>query len=186
MKSKNLPGLNSSKGFLGPIGDDLPSLIPLIFALMMFFYVFTFTWNIFDQRSMAFDDAISVLRVGNTLKGGNYLRGIDMFEQRCSEAQSMRNVKFMAGLLPLSTGPETVGFEGLDIETLEGKFFTVEDGSIEGKKFICSNVDLTEESPGIESSNLFIRSFPIALEFANTNTGAFYVRPMLLVVVTWR
>ncbi len=172
--------MNSSKGFLGPIGDDLPSLIPLIFALMMFFYVFTFTWNIFDQRSRAFDDAIAVLRVGNTLKGGNYLRGIDMFKQRCAEAQSMRGVKFMAGLLPLSTGPGQV-FEGLDIETLEGKFF-----DIEGDTFICSNVDLEEENPGIESSNLFIRSFPIALEFANTDTGSFYVRPMLLVVVTWR
>ena len=172
--------MNSSKGFLGPIGDDLPSLIPLVFALMMFFYVFTFTWNIFDQRSRAFDDAISVLRVGNTLKGGNYLRGIDMFNQRCAEAQSIRGVKFMAGLLPLSTGPRQV-FEGLDIETLEDKFFTVE-----GEKFICSNVNLEEISPGVTSSNLFIRSFPIALEFTNTDRGSFYIRPMLLVVVTWR
>ncbi len=180
LKPKNLPEMNSSKGFLGPIGDDLPSLIPLIFALMMFFYVFTFTWNIFDQRSRAFDDAIAVLRVGNTLKGGNYLRGIGMFNQKCEEAQSMRNVKFMTGLLPLSTGPGHI-FKGLDIETLEEDFF-----NIEGEKFICSNVDLEEEKPGIESSNLFIRSFPIALEFTNTDTGLFYIRPMLLVVVTWR
>ncbi len=172
--------MNSSKGFLGPIGDDLPSLIPLIFALMMFFYVFTFTWNIFDQRSIAFDDAISVLSVGNTLKGGNYLRGIDMFKQRCAEAQNIRNVKFMAGLLPLSTGPGQE-FVGLDVETLESDFFTVD-----GEKFICSNVDLEEESPMVESSNLFIRSFPLALEFSNPVTGSFYVRPMLLTVVTWR
>ncbi len=186
MKPKNLPGIKSSlpdskssKGFLGPIGDDLPSLIPLIFALMMFFYVFTFTWNIFDQRSMAFDDAISVLRVGNTLKGGNYLRGFNMFNQRCAEAQNIRGVKFMAGLLPLSTGPGQE-FIGLDVETIESDFFI--DG---GEKFICSNVNLGEEKPGLESSNLFIRSFPLALEFSNTKTGTFYVRPMLLVVVTW-
>ena len=180
LKTNALPGIRSPKGFLGPIGDDLPSLIPLIFALMMFFYVFTFTWNVFDQRSKVFDDAISVLRVGNTLKGGNYVRGIDAFNQKCAKAQNMRNVKFLAGLIPLSTSSETE-FAGLDVETLESDFF-----SNNGKQFICSNIDLEEEKPGLESSNLFIRSFPIALEFANPDKGSFYIRPMLLVVVTWR
>lgn len=168
------------KGFLGPIGDDLPSLIPLLFALMIFFYVFTFTWSIFDQRGQAFDDAISALRVGNTMKGNNYMRGMDSFQERCSEAKSIRSVKFMAGLLPLSTGPGQT-FEGIDIETLESSFF-----SPGGKMFICTNTNLEEGKPGLETPNLYLRSFPVALEFANQETGAFYVRPMLLVVVTWR
>jgi len=172
--------LMREKGFLGPIGDDLPSLIPLLFALMIFFYVFTFTWTIFDQRGNAFEDAIAALRVGNTMKGNNYMRGIESFQERCSEAQSIRNVKFMAGLLPLSTGPSK-SFEGIDIETLEGKFF-----GTEPQKYICTNTNLEEDKPGLETSNLYLRSFPVALEFANQETGAFYVRPMLLVVVTWR
>jgi hypothetical protein len=172
--------LRRQKGFLGPIGDDLPSLIPLLFALMIFFYVFTFTWNIFDQRSQAFDDAVSALRVGNTMKGNNYLRGVDAFMERCNEAQSIRSVKFMAGLLPLSTGPNQP-FGGMDIETLEESFFR--QGEVQ---FICTNTGLAESGPGLETQNLYIRSFPVALEFVNPEKGAFYVRPMLLVAVTWR
>jgi hypothetical protein len=164
-----------ASGFLGPIGDDLPSLIPLLFALMMFFYVFTFTWNAFDEKGTAFNDALAALSVANTLKGNNYLRGLETFNERCSEAQSVRRVKFLAGLLPLSTGPDP-SFSGVDIETLEQSFFQ--------GAFACSNV--AEERPAYESSNLIIRSFPVALEFKNPETGAFYVRPMLLVVVTWR
>lgn len=165
------------KGFLGPIGDDLPSLIPLVFALMMFFYVFTFTWNAFDERGQAFNDALTTLRVGKTIKGNNYLRGYQTFEQRCKEAQSVKRVKFLAGLLELATGPKQK-FEPIDIEGLEGKFFQ------DQEKFTCTNTE--GETPGYESQDLIIRSFPVALEFQDEEEGAFYIRPMLLVVVTWR
>ena len=169
------------KGFLGPIGDDLPSLIPLIFALMMFFYVFTFTWNTFDQKGRAFNDALVALRIGNTLKGNNYLRGMETFEERCRESQSIKRIKFVSGLIALSTGPGQ-DFPGVDLEELEGNF----EVTSTGETFICTNVSDPEDKPGIESSNLLIRSFPVALEFKNEATNSFYVRPMLLVVVTWR
>ena len=170
----------TEKGFLGPIGDDLPSLIPLLFALMIFFYVFTITWTAFDERGRAFNDALSAMRVGNTLKGNNYLRGLETFQERCNEAQSLKRIKFMAGLLPLSVGPPGIPgekFEGIDIETLESDFFDF------GGTFICTN---TDERPEEISTYPITRSFPIALEFKNDTTGVFYVRPMLLVVVTWR
>lgn len=170
------------KGFLGPIGDDLPSLIPLLFALMLFFYVFTFAWNAFDQKGQLFDDALAAMRVGSTLKGNNYLRDFGEFQENCAEALSVKRVKFMAGLLPLSTGPVSgQPFPGIDLETIESDFFEHDD-----QKFLCSNVDLLEDSPGLESSGLVIRSFPVALEFKDQATNAFYVKPMLLVVVTWR
>jgi len=164
------------KGFLGPIGDDLPSLIPLLFALMIFFYVFTFTWNTFDEGTRAFNDAMAVLRVGNTLKGNNYLSGFEAFEQRCSEAKAIKRVKFMAGLLELSTGPGQP-FEGVGLETMESKFYS------NGETFLCAN---TDERPVVANSSLDTRYFPVALEFKNEDTGSFYIRPMLLAVVTWR
>jgi len=170
------------KGFLGPIGDDLPSLIPLLFALMLFFYVFTFTWNAFDQKGQLFDDALAAMRVGNTLKGNNYMRNYEAFDQRCREAHSVKRVKFLAGLIPLKTGPGQE-FSGVDVEELREDF-----QELEGNKFECSNVDLKEDSPSLQSDSLVIRSFPVALEFKNPDPkkNTFYVRPMLLVVVTWR
>lgn len=161
---------------MGPIGDDLPSLIPLLFALMIFFYVFTTAWNAFDEGSRAFNDAMAVLRVGNALKGNNYLRGFETFQERCNEAKSIKRVKFMSGLLPLRTGPGQT-FEGVDLEAMESKFLS------NGETFMCSN---TDERPETTNSSLDTRYFPIGLEFKNSETGSFYVRPMLLAVVTWR
>lgn len=168
------------KGFLGPIGDDLPSLIPLIFALMMFFYVFTFTWGTFDSKSQSFENALSALRVGNTMKGNNYYRGMETFKARCREAQSVKRVYFMAGLVPLSTGPGQA-YEGFDLDDLEGSFYEVN-----GEKFVCDNLLPEEDPPSSDTTGIIIRSFPIAVEFSNEANNTFYVRPMLLVVVTWR
>jgi len=174
-------GFLRERGFLGPIGDDLPSLIPLLFALMMFFYVFTSAWNAFDTKNSVFNDALAALNVGNAIKGNNYLRGISTFEERCSEAMSNKRVKFIAGLLPLSTGPGQ-SFSEVKLETLEADFFS--DGE---QKFFCTNIpEDSGERPSLESKGLIMRSFPVALEFKNSATGTFYVRPMLLVVVTWR
>ncbi len=38
------------KGFIGPIGDDLPSLIAVMLALTLFFSGLTFSVNTFTQR----------------------------------------------------------------------------------------------------------------------------------------
>ena len=176
------PKAVGKRGFLGPIGDDLPSLIPLLFALMMFFYVFTTSWNAFDQKNVLFNDSLTALRVGSVLKGNNYLRGYGTFDERCLEAQGIRRIKFMAGLLPLGTGPGQ-SFSGIDIEKLELDFFS--DGQ---NRFFCTNLEggVVGDQLNSQSMNMLIRSFPVALEFHNTATNSFYVRPMLLVVVTWR
>ena len=45
----------NQKGFLGPIGDDLPSLIPIIFGLVIFFAVFNTGFQAFQNKSRDFD-----------------------------------------------------------------------------------------------------------------------------------
>ena len=53
------------KGFIGSIGDDLPSLIPLFFALMIFFagLAFVFT-NINDKNTQmnAYLDSLTIAK----------------------------------------------------------------------------------------------------------------------------
>ena len=58
----------SQRGFIGSIGDDIPSLIPLTFALVIFFAAFAFAFNAFDQKQNDFDQKFALLRIGQTLK----------------------------------------------------------------------------------------------------------------------
>ena len=163
------------QGFIGPIGDDLPSLIPLLFAIILFFYAFTSTWNIFDRRDTGFNDDISILRISYSLKGNNYLPNQAKFHERCETAKGIQRMHFFAGLYELSTGADS-RFEGIKIE----KLISDNPGFFPG--FECSN---TLERPKLENETLATRFFPIALEHKGAN-GLFYVKPMLLVVVAWK
>ncbi len=42
--------LKMKKGFIGPLGDDLPSLIAIMLALTLFFSGLTFAMHTFNQR----------------------------------------------------------------------------------------------------------------------------------------
>jgi len=165
------------KGFLGPIGDDLPSLIPLLFALVMFFYVFTFSWNVFDKRNSGFGDALTILDLSGKIRGDNYLTGFGQFAERCFEAKTVKRVSFLAGLLPLKTGPGQ-DFKGIDVETMRQDFFSSAAG-----KFECTN---TDSPPDVANTSLIVRFFPIAMEFKDEARNMFYVKPMLLVVAAWK
>jgi hypothetical protein len=170
----------SRKGFLGPIGDDLPSLIPLVFALTMFFYVFTVTWNVFDERNRDFDNDIAILRIASILKGNSYIPNHESFAERCEEAKSIRKMNFKAGLLPLPV-KENEHFGGIDIENL--RFFA--DPREPENVYLCTN---SGKEPDIESLDFLVRAFPIALEMDYKDDRGerhFFVKPMLLVVVSW-
>ncbi len=54
------------KGFIGPLGDDLPSLIAIMLALTLFFSGLTFSMNVFDQkreRARLMKGALDISRV---------------------------------------------------------------------------------------------------------------------------
>lgn len=171
--------ISKMKGFLGPIGDDLPSLIPLVFGLTIFFSVFTTSWNAFEQQNESFNDDIALLKIAGSLKANSYIADHDVFMKRCREAQSTMRVSFKAGLIPL---PVTLDepFGSVDAESI--KFFT---DPITDELYECGN---TEETPSQDSHNILKLSFPVALERDYMESGQrhFFVKPMLLVVIAWR
>ena len=179
----------SQAGFLGPIGDDLPSLIPLIVSLMVFFSTFSFSFNAFDSKKESFDAAVSILRVSGALRGNSYFSGLADFKAKCSQI-SDRRFNFVAGLMELPENPfdpaDPAHFKGVDIENLGGGFYNTPSGT---EKFECSNVlDPASDYPDIHSRDLIVRLFPVALEL-NADDGiqsGFAIKPMVLVVVVWR
>ncbi|MDD5163662.1 MAG: hypothetical protein PHD95_05655 [Candidatus ainarchaeum sp.] len=207
---------SASKGFLGPIGDDLPSLIPLVFALIIFFYSFTFAWNAFDQKNRFFDDSKDVLDLASIMRGNSYVAGFDSFKESCANAQSgVKRIKFVVGLVELSSNP-LAGASSLAGSPAEhfnpdGKefsdktiFFLPIEATSEDERFFCSNIGTDEAVPQFYNVNFF----PVALarDYLKDSAGKFYplsqkeslknsniafeerffVKPMLLVVVSWR
>ena len=168
------------KGFLGPIGDDLPSLIPLLFALVLFFAAFTSAFNTFDKRNSEFQVTLGVMRVASILRSDSYIAGHDEFVDLCSRV-NVSDVKYMAGLLELPLDP-TQDSPRIEIENPD--FY---ESPTTGEVFECE----TEwEAPTLQNPHLLIRIYPVALELKDDSRtvveSGFIVRPMLLVVVTWQ
>jgi len=159
------------KGFLGPIGDDLPSLIPLLFALVIFFSTFTFAFNVWSERNREFDWDVAVLGVSSTMKSDSYISGVEEWESLCEKVQSTKGIKFYALLVEAELPEEDA--EAFDLFAPEG---------IEGFE-ICSNT-VEDDFPQIGTGiNPIPRIYPVALEISEGNK--FYVKPVLLVVVAW-
>ena len=172
-------------GFIGPIGDDLPSLIPLLFGLVIFFSTFTLAFNAFDARNTDFKDDLSVMRISRTLQSNSYIYNYQNFEDLCGQV-GVVNLKFIAGISAdaANLDPES---PSAPADVYGVKFF----GS-GGEYFQCSNVEPEPRggaAPGIgdfispeelAGSKVVTRIFPIVVEDNKI------VKPMHMYVVAWK
>ena len=188
----------SIKGFIGPIGDDIPSLIPLIFALLLFFSSFSFALNEFDKQNSVFDQATEASKITAELRSAAYIDSLDSFQKVC-DSLGARQLKFRAGLIELNPGEVDLDkvFKGINLENLE--FYKDPEAEAlnilpeEKRYFSCSNVD---DDAVARSGRYTVVSYPVALETSKvwsesdppapiSLNSKFAVRPMLLVIVVW-
>jgi hypothetical protein len=173
----------NKKGFLGPIGDDLPSLIPLVFALIVFFGVFNLALGVFERKSSDFSADIAVLQIANGFRGTGYITGYEDFEKTCNSI-NVRRIKYVAGLIAFDLN--------LDNPYILPDFtqLTYIEDENTGKEFVCSNTgenQVPQEvifSPG---QTIISRIYPMVLDFKRSpQQGDTIVRPVQLVIVAWK
>jgi hypothetical protein len=203
--NKKLTGENliGEKGFLGPIGDDLPSLIPLIFALVIFFSTFTFAFNVFNEKNSDFQADLDVMNISRVLKGTSLISSIEEFQKNCSTL-NITNLKFKAGITNLYSAPENYPY-GAEYDPNQNpypsnaygiEFFQTTTNPPEEDRIPqqtlplkCSNIadgsdldQLINGSPEkyFRGKKLLVRIYPVALQHTKI------VYPMHLVVVAWK
>lgn len=170
----------SQKGFIGPIGDDLPSLVPLLLALTIFFLTFTNAWNSFDLKRGAFESDLSALQVARILRSSSYIAGPDNFYELCSTL-NVQKLKYFAGLVDAVRNPE----ERVRLDFRKPQFIVAaEDKSeLKEKPYRCTNLEIDPdetEPPLPEDKPVLMKVYPVALEENRI------VRPTYLVVIAWR
>jgi len=168
------------RGFIGPIGDDLPSLIPLLFGLVMFFSAFTTTFNSFDRNNVIFKDDITVMKISRVMQSNSYIYSYENFEELCSGV-GIVNLNFVTGISEQAA-------RGNDVQDLfEVEIFENSDGD----NYYCTNLEsvslsnplLISDFLSLEDAADFTvvsRVFPIVVEDSKV------VKPMHLFVVAWK
>lgn len=166
------------KGFIGPIGDDLPSLIPLLFGLLMFFSVFGFAFSVLDSRKSFFQDDLDALRIAEQLKGNSYVVDAKQFTEQC-EAITITRLNFVAGIIPIE--PQ----EGEAKETIFSIVEKLVNEKDNADALVCANSKEIFSFERISGKKIISRVFSIAVEKKNSKE-VIIVKPMRLIVVVWK
>ncbi len=143
MISKNINAVNKKsnyqnkgKGFIGSIGDDLPSLIPLFFALMIFFASLAFAFTTINERNVLINTYIDSLTIAKTALSDGSFASLDEFRATQNNIVTMSN--YIYGLIYLPTdaaSQKNFNFE----ENLKGN---IKDSFVG----ICANGDIALNS----------------------------------------
>ncbi len=178
-RSRARPG--SAKGFIGPIGDDLPSLIPIIVGLIIFFSSFTFAFNVFDQRNLEASSDRAVLEVARVLQSNGYITGLNDFKRLCASL-NIPQIKYLAGITNAYTGP--TGAQKIDPFHLDFYSLAVSTDPNDRAPLQCLAPGLGDgfalTPQFLRDKRLLVKVFPLVVEENKI------VKPMHLVVVAWK
>ncbi len=170
----------NTRGYIGPIGDDIPSLIPIIVGLVLFFSAFAFALNEFNGRTQSFAADRDALIIANSLKGSNYISQYAPFDVACKSLR-VRGLHYVAGVVQNSAWQNILASTSNDptrLTDVAQNFFQINDDPAQTLKCTLGESEFTPEL--LQTRAYVVLTFPVALELPQAVVSA------TLVVVAWR
>lgn len=174
----------NARGYLGPIGDDIPSLIPIIVGLITFFAAFTFTLNEFNQRSNSFSADRDTLVIANSLKGDSYLSTFSEFDIACKGLR-VRGLNYAAAIVEAQAWNQVLLDAQNNPDAPLLSFVADHPFVLQGNRMECAAglelpLNSSELATVLQDRPFVVLQFPVALEISTA------VVPGTLVVITWK
>lgn len=194
----------NARGFVGPIGDDLPSLIPLTVALLVFFAGFGFAFNHFEEKKTDFNQRLLLLGIGKTLKGDGLLDNFDKWKKNC-ESLSVLRYSFRAVVFKVPTKDQTpfCNYEffsdlqsnppnecnGADEFTTidDTRILELQDAAGTPRLLACQDTGIVLNVTGLDSisSSQALAKKPLRINFPLVVSESGALRPAILSVMVW-
>jgi len=132
----------NQKGFIGSIGDDLPSLIPIFLGLVVFFSVFLGVFNDYNAKNRVYTLNQEAVEISMQLKSDPVIVGYDHFMEKCNEINTTKNWNAFLVDLP----QDTKYFKSI---TLEDIYKNYQDNviKIEDTEFVTEYYFICNEDP---------------------------------------
>ncbi|MDD4983874.1 MAG: hypothetical protein PHH82_03500 [Candidatus ainarchaeum sp.] len=188
------------KGFIGAIGDDLPSLVPIFFSLLIFFGTLSFVFVTLGDRNAYLEKYFESISVSKEILGSSFYSGYTDFDMRVKGVNTTE--KYAVGLI---YNPELLGnnifdkdyfiqsFDNLGIEEFQipiddVDFFCTVDDSIcnsnsDKNYFVFSNDPDFENS--IELDIIFKNNQPLTYLYPVTLSTSKGVFGVYLYLIVW-
>jgi hypothetical protein len=81
----------SKKAYIGAIGDDLPSIIPIFLGLIIFFAVFMNTYNVYRNSNNLYSLQNETIKIANTMTSEPLISDINTFKKMCDKVNTKYN-----------------------------------------------------------------------------------------------
>jgi len=180
----------SQKGFIGPIGDDLPSLIPIVVALLLFFTIFSVTLNTYNTKNSFIRKQTSLINIAREMRGESLILDVSQFFDRCQAVTSRSySYNFMIGVYPSNYD----NINGVVADFAESKVYDVPLASDnflkqEGIPYFCGYVrpgsfQFASDSGNQRKISYSLRFYPVAVQ---QKVGEYYIIiPGIMALVVW-
>lgn len=185
------------RGFIGAIGDDLPSIIPLVIALLLFFSIFSSTLTTFNNRNQVFDQRTETITVARELKGNSMILNVSHFADNCDKVKIRpRAYSFAAAIYPANHPVTEIAAYEDDSGRLIGineqayiygsespsEFIGTKDSSSD--KYFCQYIRVWDRPFTGNERNFIVRYYPVAVQ-TRDDEGRTIIKPATLALVVW-
>jgi hypothetical protein len=191
------------RGFIGAIGDDLPSLIPIVFALLLFFTVFSATLNNYETKNEILNEKINLISISRQLKGDSLLLSLSQFKTRCDRIRVQQSpYNFMVGVYLIkgnSTGDELSKI--INCESDPGESFNEGDLLVDSEyagcessvvgpgadpkcRYFCDYTKFGSKAFSCSQKNYIVRFYPVAVQTKIIGNHS-VIAPAIMAMVVW-
>jgi len=183
--------VRKQKGFIGPIGDDLPSLVPIVVSLLLFFTIFSVTLSVYNSKNTDIREQTDMLSAARIMKGDSIILSIDEFKTRCDTVK-MKNYpsSFMfavykadydLGEVMLDFTNETSIDPATNIPEKISKSFLRDESDA---PYFCGFQKRIGNRLSSSTRSYVIRYYPVAIQ-VKLNSGVYSIVPGIMAMVMW-
>lgn len=197
MKQKKLfsvqRGGAGAKGFIGPIGDDLPSLIPIVVGLLLFFMTFAMVLSAYNTKNALISQQSEMTSVARELKGDSLIFGVDWFLGNCQKL-ALKNYpySYAVALYPTNLPIKDVSNDfmlstsGTGIPP-DNPFILAKNGAGNTVPYYCQHFKIGAKPFTTQNRTYMLRFYPVAVQREITVNGKINVVtvPALMAMVFW-
>jgi hypothetical protein len=168
----------NKKGYIGAIGDDLPSLIPIFVGLTIFFAVFLNTYNVYRNNTDLYSLRNDAINISGIIKENPLISDQNQFIKSCNRVKTKYN--WNAFVTPLDLNSQN--YKGLTINDLNDENIMKHwaETANSPRKLICNKEGLDELKTALQTKDVTVYKYPITVQ------QQFYVEPAWLYVVVWK
>ncbi len=169
----NLNFLKSKKAYIGAIGDDLPSIIPIFLGLTIFFAVFMSTYNVYKNSNDLYSLQNETIKIANTMKSEPLIADWNAFDKACKKVNSKYH--WNSFLVDLDLNSEK--YRGLNKLDLCDQNLLFQEINEVKKYYQCFNLNDFRNNNDKET---VVYMFPITVQKTE------FIYPARIYIVTWK